>query len=62
MVVLTTMRTRRIALTKEGRVKEIRVFDADLKTGKVKIVFKGPFSGAAKFLKDVRNTVDRLNL
>ena len=62
MVTLTAMRTRRIAFTKGGRLKEIRVFDADLKAGKVKIVFKGTPSGAAKFLRYARNTVDSFNL
>ena len=62
MVRLTKMRTRRTAFTRGGQLKEIRVFGADLKTGKVKIAFTGTLSGAAKFLKDARNTVDRLNL
>ena len=62
MAVLTAMRTRRTTFTRGGRLKEILVFDADLKVGKVKIFFKGMFPGAAKFLKDTRNTVDNLNL
>ena len=62
MVVMTAMRTRRTAFTSEGLLKEIRVFDADLKAGRVKIAFKGTPSGAAKFLKDIRSTVDSLNI
>ena len=62
MVVPTAVRTRRTTFTRGGQLKEIRVFDADLQTGKVKIAFKGTFSGANRFLKDARHIVDSLNL
>lgn len=61
MVVLTTMRTRRTTFIRGDQLKEIRVFDADLQAGQVKIAFMGTFSGATRFLKDTKNIVDSLN-
>lgn len=61
MVVLVAMRTRRIAFARGGRLKEIRVFDVDFRTGRVKCAFKGTISGARAFLKDVGNIVDGFN-
>lgn len=61
MIILTAMRTRHTVFTRGGRLKEIRVFDADLRTDRVKCAFKDAISGVHAFLKDIGNIVCGFN-
>lgn len=61
MVMLTTMRTRRTIFTRGGRLKEIWVFDVDLRMGRIKYAFKDTISETYAFLKDIGNIMCGFN-